>query len=628
MVRVIGCIVVLLTALACLASAQELKEEVQKVEPVVVTATKVETPAERIGASVTVVTEEEIRNFNYTRIEEALRAVPGVDIQRAGSPGKATTLRIRGAGGQQVQVLVDGMRVSSPTLGAADLAELTLDAVDRIEVLRGPQSTLYGANAIGGVVNIITKKGQGPPKGAVWAEAGNYQTFRESANTQGAFGPFNFNLSVTRFDTAGQFDNDRAGQTSIGGRIGYDFPWKGELSVTGRYEKLNLELPISSTFPTTVFDPNSRNDLETWLYNAAYTQKIFDWWHLRARFGQWSNFSDFKDSPPPADDSVIRSRINADRLEGELLNTFDIGPWTSLTVGVEERYETGKNRTSGDFPSQFSEELNTVSLFGQGEIRLFDRLFLGGGVRWENSDTFEDSVTGRVSAAFVIRETGSKLRFAWGQGFRAPTINDLFFPGFGNTDLAPEKSEGWEIGVDQKFWGDRVRAGATYFNTHFTNLIQFNFDPGTGLFRPENVGRARTEGVEVYLEVDPLPWLTLYGNYTYLDARDITAGTELRRVPRNSWATGLEVTPHERVRLFVQAKVVSSQLESTFAGRNPGYYRLDVGGTFRILGKVGYLGGLDLTARIDNVTDQRYDEVQGFPALGINALVGLRATFN
>jgi vitamin B12 transporter len=627
MLRVV-CTIVILAALASFAGAQEAKEGVQKVEPVVVTATKVETPAERIGASVTVVTEDEIRDFNYTRLEEALRQVPGVDIQRAGTPGKATTLRIRGASGQQVQVLVDGMRVKSPALGAADLAELTLDVVDRIEVVRGPQSTLYGADAIGGVVNIITKKGQGATRGSVWVEAGNYETFRESANAQGAFGRFNFNLGVTRFDTAGQFDNDRTGQTSVGGRIGYDFPWKGELSVSGRYEKLDLELPISSTFPTTVFDPNARNDLETWLYNVAYTHKVFDWWQIRARFGQWHNFSDFKDAPPPADDAVIRSKITTDRLEGELLNTFEIGPWSSLTVGVEERYETGKGRTSGDFPSQFSEELNTVSLFGQGEIRLFDRLFLGGGVRWEDSDTFDDSVTGRVSAALVIRETGSKVRFAWGQGFRAPTINDLFFPGFSNPDLAPERSESWEIGIDQKFWADRIRAGATYFNTHFTNLIQFAFDPGTGLFRPENVGRASTEGVEVYLEVDPLPWLSVYGSYTYVDARDITAGTELRRVPRNSWATGLVGTPHERLRLFVQAKVVSSQLESTFAGRNPGYYRLDVGGTFRILGKVGYLGGLDLTARIDNVTDQRYDEVQGFPALGINALVGLRATFN
>src|SRR5262249_22040689 len=160
----------------------------------------------------------------------------------------------------------DGMRVSSPTLGLTELSELTTDAIDRIEVVRGPQSTLYGADAIGGVVNIITKKGQGPPQGMVWAEGGNYSTFRERANVQGSFGGFNYNLSGLRYDTRGQFDNDDSDLTAFNGRVGYDFPWKGELSLTGRYAKLNLDLPVFSTIPTTVFDPNSQSKSQTYLY--------------------------------------------------------------------------------------------------------------------------------------------------------------------------------------------------------------------------------------------------------------------------------------------------------------------------------------------------------------------------
>jgi vitamin B12 transporter len=206
--------------------------DVKQTDPVVVTATKVETPQSQLGAAVSIVTDDEVRTYHYSGIEEALRHVPGVEIQRSGSLGKTTSIKIRGAGAQQVVVLVDGMRVASPTLGLTELSELTTDAIDRIEIVRGPQSTLYGADAIGGVVNIITKKGQGPPQGSVWVEGGSHGTMREQANVQGSFGGFNYNLSGSRYDTRGQFNNDDSDLTSVSGRIGYDFPWKGELSLT------------------------------------------------------------------------------------------------------------------------------------------------------------------------------------------------------------------------------------------------------------------------------------------------------------------------------------------------------------------------------------------------------------
>ena len=233
------------------------------------------------------ITGEELRTYNYDRVEEALRTVPGVEIQRSGTPGKTTNIRIRGADPNQVQVLVDGLRVKSPTLGSADLSEISLDAIERIEIVRGPQSTLYGADAIGGVVNIITKKGQGPVRGSTWVEGGSYNTFRESANVQGGLGRFNFNLSGSRLDTGGQFPNDDSEQTSVAGRIGYDFPWKGELSLTGRYTRLDLDLPINQTFPRVILDPNAQSQTEAYLANLAYTQDVLAWWHLKARYGQW-----------------------------------------------------------------------------------------------------------------------------------------------------------------------------------------------------------------------------------------------------------------------------------------------------------------------------------------------------
>src|SRR5437016_5788042 len=204
------------------AAAQEVKQtpEVKHTEPVVVTATKVETPREQLGASVTVIGEDELKTYNYSEFQEVMRQVPGVDIQRFGGLGRNSSIRIRGANPNQVQVLVDGMRVKSPTLGSAELSEISLDAIERIEVVRGPQSTLYGADAIGGVVNVITKKGAGPVQSTVHLQAGSYATFREQANVQGSYGGFNFNLSGSRYDTEGylrRFKNDDAEQTAFGG---------------------------------------------------------------------------------------------------------------------------------------------------------------------------------------------------------------------------------------------------------------------------------------------------------------------------------------------------------------------------------------------------------------------------
>jgi vitamin B12 transporter len=599
------------------------KEEARRLDPVVVTATMVATPLEKLGATVTVVTGDEITQYNYDRIEDVFRQVPGVQVQSTGSPGKATSLSIRGGGSQRSLVLIDGLRTASPTLGSTDIAEITIDAIERIEIVRGPQSTLYGADAITGVVNIITKKGQGPPSASVWVEGGNYRTFREQLNVQGAFGGFNFNLTGSQFNTGGNLPHDDSGQTAVSGRIGYDFPWRGELSLIGRYSSLDLELPVFSTSPT-VFDSNATNQLETGLYKLEYKQKILDWWNVMASLGQWFNNSHFRNTPPPGTDTTI-SQIDTSRIQGDVLSTFTLPRWNTLTLGWEYRNESGTNVTEGTFPTDFSATLNTLAFFGQDEISLFDRLFLGGGLRWEDNNQFGTSLTGRASAALVIKETGSKLRFAWGQGFRAPTINDLFFPGFANPDLKPEQSTSWEIGADQRLWQDRIRFGATYFNQDFSNLIQFVFDPTTGFFLPENVGRARIRGVEAYASFDPFDWIGFYVNYTYLDAKDLDTNQELRRVPRNSVNTGVTVTPFSRLTLFVQANVVSSQLESDFAGRNPGYYRIDTGGTFVVLGQYGRLNRLELTARIQNLTNQSYDEVLGFPALGINALVGLRA---
>jgi vitamin B12 transporter len=630
----IGVLVTL--AAAGSGAAQETKE---KLDPVVVTATKIEEPQERLGATVTVITEDELRLYNYSTAGDALRQVPGLEVTRSGGIGKLTQVRVRGTGTQQVQVLIDGMRVNSPTAGGFDLSDLGLDQIDRIEIIRGPQSTLYGADAIGGVIHIITKRGQGPFSIFGSGEAGNYETYRVRGGFSGSYKIFDYAVSGSWIESDGRTDNDASQQGSVNANVGLTLPFNGHLGIALRYNSNWTELPVDFTIPTEPFfvgDPNASQRSETTTVSVVWDQKPLDWLQLRARYGLYTNLTKFSDPFTAGDVEAgnfdafqgdSRSKIYTERQEFELLGAVTFPKWNTLTVGGEYKYEYGRNESVGfGAPdSTFSKSLETWSVFAQDELRLFDRVILSGGVRYDDNNQFGDVTTSRVGAVVLVKETGTKGRGTWGQGFRAPTINDLFFPGFSNPDLRPEESTSWEVGVDQALWKNRIRLGATYFNNVFEDLIQFVF--AGGVFRPVNVGEAESQGVEITAAFDVLDQLSLTGNYTYVNARDLTAGTELRRVPHHVYNVGINWSPMPTVSLYTQANVVSSQFEGEGFPRNPGYYRIDVGGIYQIIPKRGYYPSLDFLARINNVTDQKYSEVLGFRALGINTLVGLQARY-
>jgi vitamin B12 transporter len=262
------------------------------------------------------------------------------------------------------------------------------------------------------------------------------------------------------------------------------------------------------------------------------------------------------------------------------------------------------------------------------QLRFFDRLFITGGFRIEHDSAFGQATTAHGSVLFVIKETGTRLRGSAGTGFRAPTFNDLFFPQFGNPALQPERSQSWDIGVDQNLWQNRVRLRATYFHTNFTNDIVCCTPLPTAPFGgPFNAGRARSRGIEAGGEVDILPNLVASFAYTYTDADDFSTGRPLPHVPRNSGSVGLTWEPLPGLSAFVQVYAVGSQFESFGDLYNSGHTRVDLGGSWRIVSRTGWLEKVELTARVQNLLNEGYAEVRGFPALGTNYLIGLRASF-
>ena len=624
--RTIGAAFMLAMAATGPARAQEEK----KLDPVVVTATTVATPSEQLGVALNVISGEDFKTYHYSSVDDAFRNIPGVNVTQQGSSGKLSTLSIRGANSSQVLILVDGVRVSSPTIGQTDLSDISPEQIDRIEVIRGPQSTLYGADAIGGVVNIITRKGGGRfVGGTVESSVGNYDTLQNRVGVSGAYKIFDYALSGSHFESNGQFPNDNSNMWAGNVRLGLTLPLESTLSVVYRYNKNDTGVPIKGIFPppqpiVPIINQNAKQQTETTVISVEGKTRPVEWWESRASFGRYTNNQGFQDPPDPGFDfdTLVKSQVDVERLESQWLNSFFLGKWSTTTLGGGFRNEEGDNKgvfkASRQVPWGMLEE----------QLRFFDRLFITGGFRIEHDSVFGQATTAQGSVLFVIKETGTSLRGGAGSGFRAPTFNDLFFPDFGNPDLKPERSQSWDVGVDQDLWDKRVRLKATYFQTNFSDAIICCTPLPTAPFGgPVNAGSARSRGVEVGGEVVILPSLVASFTYTYNDTDNFSTGRPLPRVPRNSGSAGLTWQPLSSLSTFVQMYAVGSQFDPYGDVYNSGHTRVDIGGTWRILSRMGLLEGLELTTRIQNLLNEKYAEVRGFPALGVNALVGLRASF-
>jgi vitamin B12 transporter len=632
-----GGLAVLLCLVSGSAGAQETAQatpgattpgETRRAEPVVVTAERFEQRLEQTGASVTVVPEEAMQVQEYRQVDEVLRTVPGVQILTSGSPGKLSTVRIRGANPTQVQVLIDGVRVKSATSGDFDFADLSLDNIQRVEVLRGPQSTLYGADAIGGVVNIITKRGQGPPSGFLDLEAGNYETFRERAGVSGSEGAWSYSLGVSRLDFGGEFDNDDHDLTSVNARIGYALPNKGELSLTGRFQDSHTGIPFATVFPD--FDPNREQNQRLGLLSLEWRQPWTSMWEHRLRVSGVDETLEFRDKPDPEHPFAFPSDIATRRIEAEWYHFVKLVPWNTLTVGGEYRNEAGEVKGS------YKETVDSWAIVLQDQIALFDSLYLTGGIRYDGNSVFEDKATARVAASYLVKATDTRLKASWGQGFRAPTFNELFFPAFapcgpfGNPNLKPEESDSWDAGVEQHLWERRVRLAATYFRTDYENLIQSTLiDPANFCFQAQNVGKARSEGVEAEASVTPIDGLVVVLAYTYTDAEDRTTGNPLPRVAKNVLAVTATWEPLPGLTLSGEIQVLSSQFEAPGQPRNPGYTVVNAAAAYRLpIKRWGFLSNVTLHVRATNLFNEDYAEVAGFPALGTWVVGGIRATFD
>ena len=626
--RTLGlCIVSFLLTAAFSSAEQEPTPSPSPAEledsPIVISATRIPIPQRNSPAAISVIGEEDLEQKQIERVADALREVPGLSVVQTGTAGQLTSVFTRGLRSEHTQVLLDGIPINQGLQGAFDFASLTTDDIDRIEIVRGPQSTIYGPRALAGVIQIFTKQGSGVPTLEASAEGGSYGTFREALQSSGSWRQFDYSLGLSRLDT----DNARPNnQYRLSNGIA-NFGWSPGDRL--RISSLFLYSNADTGNPNSIFTPKPLDNFltEKWLIAPHVDFQPVDWWEHKFVF----SYDHERQINDPNDDGFVGpTRALFERTTIDYQNDLRPASWLTLTSGFfYSRVNAGQERpfVSQAFspqPKFLSDHTNEIAEFLQASVTPFDGLNLVAGGRYDHFNQFGDVWTYRVAGSYLIKPTGTTLHASYATGFSPPSSQDKIFGN--NFGLEPERDRGFDAGIEQRFCDGRVRVGATYFHNRLSNIIGFN-----GLFDTLNLGAARTQGLEFEAHATPINGLTFSASYTYLDAEktsvaDISQpqGARLPRRPRNEVYVSASYLWCKKLRTTAEAKFVNAREELSFGAPNfdiEDYSFVNFAAEYEINSHFSVFG------RIDNLTNEHYSEVFGYPALGRAAYGGIKLRF-
>ncbi len=626
------------------ASAAETAttEEAVPIDTIVVTATRTDTSLEDVTTSVSVVDAQAIAEQQALRVLDVLRDVPGVDLVQTGSRGSNTQIFIRGAEADQTLVLVDGVELNSVTLGTFDFSSFTTDNVERVEVLRGSGSTLYGSQAVGGVVNVITKRGRGRPSVSVAGEGGNGPSGRGSIASSGQIGALGYALAGSYFDTQGfESENDDYRNGTVSLRLDYDVNEQATARLLFRYVNTEIGLVNNNNYLAAP-DPNARQKDQVAVVKGEWEHALLPELDLRLSTAYTYTDQHFKDPPDAAETTLTRSDIPTGLLTGEIQANHYWRETAITTVGLEVDDRTADVRSVLIDPAfesrdHFDESRYNVAGYVQEQLRLLDGALIGvGGVRVDGNEDFGTEVSPAGSVAYRLPVVPVRLKAGYAEGFKAPTFNELFYPGFGNPDLDAETSREWNVGTVVSTPDDRAAIELTFFDRDTKNLIEGEVqDDGT--FLAVNRGDVHVRG----LEVAPTavlwrePQIAIGASYTHLET---VSDEPLLRRPKDRGSVNLNVAgrdlfhPRTRYNLNLNVLAVGDRTDvdpgAGFAPKdNPAYAKLDIAAAYTLEGVLASRGDLTVFVRVDNVLDADYQEALGFDAPPVNFLAGVRATF-
>ncbi len=579
---------------------------------IVATASRWEEPMERVPQDMTVITRADIERKGVPFVVDILRFQTDIQIVQSGGPGANATMFMRGGSGSQVLVLVDGIKFNNPSTGSADLSGLLTSDVERIEIIKGAQSTLYGSEAMAGVVNIITRKGTGKLKGDLSVEGGSFATIKTSGSVSGGTERTNYRLSASWLDTDG-IPTARNGSMpngynnkSLSARLGANPTDSSSVELNLRYGTDKTQLDNYIYGIGLVDTLNYLQSHETYL--VAATGKIFPWEKYEQSLTLSYLSDDITTTDPVTSYNNYRTKTKAELLDWQ--HTVELRPLT-VTGGLTYRYETAEN------VGAFDQSTNNRAVYLNAKLGLLDdTLILNAGLRDDNHSTFGNAVTYRTGALYCLKPLEMRFKANFGTGFRAPSLSDLYYPGYSNPELKPEKSTGYDLGLEKELFDKKVILAATWFRQQYRNLIQSN----APTYIPENIGNALTQGVELKASALPADNLKLNAGYTWLDALNKDTGAFLPRRPRNKVTTSVEYTLAQ-LTVTGEYLFISSRSDSLQGPDMASYSLINLRGAY-LLTK-----NLSLFVRIDNLLDRSYEEVAGYGTPGLSAYGGIKVSF-
>jgi vitamin B12 transporter len=635
--------------LSSVLHAQESTDTVE-LNPVVVTATRAPRLAADVPALVTVLSGADLRERGITTVFEALRDVPGATVVQTGGFGGLTSLFLRGGQSNYVKVLVDGVPLNQPG-GAFDFANLAIDNVDRIEVLRGPASVLYGSDAVAGVVQIFTRRGGGPRTGEMTLGGGTYGTLDWDAQTSGGSGNASYSFGVSRLTSNGIYAfNNEYRNTLASGLIRLAPDPRTDATLTVRYHDDTFHFPTNGAGV-----PQDHNQ-----YNFGSGPTVgLDVGHfftsrLEARLLLTTNDAGVGyDNQPdsPADSNLYHSLDGFRRSSADLRANLHLPGGSVVTAGaaLEQEHDRSTNVCASSFGDCTTPPVDTSrwngALYAQVVSDVAQRISLVAGLRLEDNQRFGTFGTYRAGAVYRL-PSGTRIRVTVGNSFREPTFYENFSTGYsiGNPDLKPEHARSWEVGLEQSVAHGRAMFFATLFDQRFVDLIDYN--PSAPPPRPnyENIAGATANGVELGLRAVPGA-LSVGMSYTYLHTNvtnpgfDTTSGAALAsgqplvRRPKHSARLDVDYRVRERGTASLSVTYVGDRQDQDFATfpylrvTLPSYTRVDLAGELHLLRSRGPAPELAANVRIENVFDLAYQEVKNFPARGRTILIGARLRF-
>ena len=612
-VRLLVCVAACLIPFC--AQADEPQVELEKI---VVTPYKTNVSLEQSAASVDVVSVSSALSEGKVTVTDALKDLPSVNYATSGGIGGDTSLFIRGANPEHTQVLLDGIKLYDPIVTSGyfyGYNYMDIDGLDRIEVCKGPFSTLYGSGSIGGTVNLLTKKGIGRPKFSYTQEFGSYDTFRERLSSDGSFGKTAYSFSLSRNDInsfysarykAGNHERDPYHNFSGLGRLDYAFTDSFDISTVMDYTYAKYEYDGSSWFPP--YEPIDANNNYAYFYQGIvgitarhkvtddFLQKFTVGYTRTKRIGSEEDSGDFW-----YDGKTYQAKWEGD---------YTLVPWDAVLFGFDYLKETGQG--FGWSTREPKKDAHTKGGYLQNNMSFADTVFLSASYRIEDHSAYHINNTYSLSGSYRIHPTGTTLKASYGKGFKAPSLYQLY-SSYGNPGLNPEVSKSYEAGFEQKLFN--ALFGLTYFHTDLSNLIDFD----NTSWKYFNGGKSRLYGIESSMAIPLYRDATMKFGYTYLNARKNSDKSRLLRRPEHKVFCNFEARFWKRLEFTPEFSYIGDRIDSS--------NKLKAYILFNLSAKYKINENLKAFLRFENILNYDYQLISGYQTPGFSSYVGFTLDF-